>query len=311
MSPRFPGLATLRLFEAAARHLSFSQAAREAGLTPAAVSSQIRALEGQIGAPLFHRTSRSMRLTREGVMLVGAVAEALLLLDEATGRVATASGPRTLTITTTPSFAAKWLVPRLQRFRALCPDVDVRIDVSDHVVDFARGEADIAIRFGHGAYSGVEAHQLFGEAVFPVCAPAFLKGPKPLIRPRDLRHHTLVHLDWQAQGDAWPDWRMWLLAAGVDGVDPTRGLHFTQTALALQAAVDGHGIALGNTSLVAGDLAAGRLVKPFELAVQVAPTFAYYLVIPRRTADDPVNRTFRDWILAEIRHEQPESVATS
>ena len=310
MSPRFPGLATLRLFEAAARHLSFSQAAREAGLTPAAVSSQIRALEGQIGAPLFHRTSRSMRLTREGVMLVGAVAEALLLLDEATGRVATASGPRTLTITTTPSFAAKWLVPRLQRFRALPGRRRAHRRVRPRR-RLRRGEADIAIRFGHGAYSGVEAHQLFGEAVFPVCAPAFLKGPKPLIRPRDLRHHTLVHLDWQAQGDAWPDWRMWLLAAGVDGVDPTRGLHFTQTALALQAAVDGHGIALGNTSLVAGDLAAGRLVKPFELAVQVAPTFAYYLVIPRRTADDPVNRTFRDWILAEIRHEQPESVATS
>jgi LysR family transcriptional regulator, glycine cleavage system transcriptional activator len=311
MSTRFPGLPALRLFEASARHLSFSEAAREAGLTPAAVSAQMRVLEGQLGATLFHRTSRSMRLTREGVMLVGAVAEALLVLDEAAGRVATQTGARSLTITTTPSFAAKWLVPRLQRFRALCPDVDVRIDVSDHVVDISRGEADIAIRFGHGAYPGAEAHQLFGEAVFPVCAPALLAGSPPLEKPRDLRRHTLIHLDWQAQGDAWPDWRMWLLAAGVDGVDPTRGLHFTQTSLALQAALDGHGVALGNTSLVGDDLAAGRLAKPFDVAVQVAPTFAYYLVIPRRGVDRPLNHAFRDWMLAEIGRERQPGVATS
>jgi LysR family glycine cleavage system transcriptional activator len=245
-----------------------------------------------------------MKLTRHGVILVGAASEAILLVDEAVARIASADSPTLLTVSTTPSFAAKWLVPRLQRFRLACPDIDVRIDVSDHLVDFGRDDAGVAIRFGNGAYPGMRSDQLFGEALFPVCSPRFLIGDKALRRPADLRHHTLIHLDWYAQGDAWPDWRMWLLAAGVDGVDHTRGLHFSQTALVLQAAVDGHGVALGNTSLVADDIAAGRLARPFELSVKVAPTFAYYLVVPLRSADAPVNRLFRDWLLAEIRSDE-------
>jgi LysR family transcriptional regulator, glycine cleavage system transcriptional activator len=300
MSNRLSSMAPLRIFEAAARHLNFSEAGREVGLTPAAVSSQIRVLERQLGATLFRRSSRSMRLTRQGVMFLGAASEAILLIDEAAARIAATAGSATLTVTTTPSFAAKWLVPRLQHFRQARPDIDLRIDVSDSTVDLARGDADVGIRFGNGAYPGMRCDRLFGEAVFPVCAPSLLTGERPLRRPQDLRHHTLVHLAWDAQGDAWPDWRTWLLAAGVDGVDHGRGLHFSQTSLVLQAAVDGQGVALGNTSLVGDDIAAGRLVRPFTLALEIAPTFAYYLIAPARAANRPVVKAFRDWIFGEI-----------
>jgi LysR family transcriptional regulator, glycine cleavage system transcriptional activator len=304
MSFRLAGLASLRVFEAAARHLSFTRAAGELGLTPAAVSSQIRVLERQVGAPLFWRTSRNMRLTRQGVILIGAVTEALLIVDEAAARIASSSsGSRTLTVTTSPSFAAKWLVPRLQRFREACAEIDVRIHVSEQLVDFSQDDADVAIRFGNGSYPGMRSERLFGESVFPVCAPLLQQGDNPLMRPSDLRHHTLIHLDWQAQFDAWPDWRMWLLAAGVDGVDHTRGVHFSLTSLALQAAVDGQGVALGNTSLVGDDLAAGRLVKPFSFALELGPNFAYHLIAPQRSADEPIIKAFRDWVFSEIDQE--------
>jgi LysR family glycine cleavage system transcriptional activator len=304
MSFRLAGLAPLRVFEAAARHLSFTRAAGELGLTPAAVSSQIRVLERQVGTPLFWRTSRNMRLTRQGVILIGAVTEALLLIDEAATRVASSSGSRTLTVTTSASFAAKWLVPRLQRFREACPDIDVRIDVSEHLVDLSLDDADVGIRFGNGSYPGMHSERLFGESVFPVCSPTLLHGDNPLRRPADLRNHTLIHLDWQAQFDTWPDWRMWLLAAGVDGVDHTRGVHFSLTALALQAAVDGQGVALGNTSLVGDDLAAGRLVKPFSFALELDPNFAYHIVAPARTADEFITKAFREWVFTEIKREK-------
>lgn len=304
MSARLANLTLLRSFEAAARHLSFSKAARELGVTPAAVSNQIRLIEQAVEAPLFWRTSRSMRLTRQGVTLLGAAAEALLLIDDAVARIAGLAGGATLTVTTAPSFAAKWLVPRLPHFRAAHPDIDVRIDVSERLVDFGQDDADVAIRFGNGNYPGMKADRLFAETVFPVCSPAFLDGETGLRRPADLRHHTLIHLDWHAQSETWPDWRMWLLAAGVDGVDPTRGLHFSITALALQAAVAGQGIALGNTSLVSDDIAAGRLVRPFDLSLKVAPEFAYYIAAPRAKADRPLVKAFREWVLAEIASER-------
>jgi len=204
-----------------------------------------------------------------------------------------------LNVTASPSITAKWLVPRLDRFLAVVPGADVRIDVSQSMVDFERDDVDIGIRFGTGNYPGLKVDRLFQEMVFPVCSPRLLTGKHPIRQPRDLLHHNLIHLDYQAQGAVWPNWRMWMLAAGISEFDDTRGLHFGQTALVLEAAIEGQGVALGDSALVAADLASGRLVKPFELALNAPPQFAYYLISPLETADTPMVKAFREWIMAE------------
>ena len=300
MAKRLPGLPSLRTFEAAARHLNFTKAADELNVTPAAVSAQIRALEDQLGVRLFWRTSRTVRLTNAGETLSQATGEALDLIARAVERIGGTGRGRTLTVSTGLSFAAKWLVPRLDRYRRLHPGIDIRLDATEQLVDFAREEVDVAVRFGPGIYPGLRSDRLFDEEVFPVCSPRLLQGAFPLHRPADLRHHTLIHEDWLGRDGTWPDWRMWLLAAGAVEVDATQGFHFRQTALVIQAAIDGQGVALGTTSLVADDLSAGRLVRPFDLSLKGPPQFAYYLVSPRATADRPLVKAFREWVLAEV-----------
>jgi LysR family glycine cleavage system transcriptional activator len=300
---RLPGLAALRVFEAAARHLSFSRAADELGVTPAAVSNQIRTLEDQMGVQLFIRTSRAVRLTGTGQILLSGVAEAFATLGRTFERIG-GEASNTLSVSTSPSFAAKWLVPRLDGFRRAHPGIDVRIDVSDNIVDLTTGEAQVGIRFGNGVYPNLRADRLFEEFVFPVCSPSLLRGPHPLRTPDDLRHHTLIHLEWQARGATWPDWRMWLLAAGARDVDASHGIHLSQYDLISQAAIAGQGVALGNTSLVGDDLAAGRLVKPFDLSLKAPAVFAYYLVAPLAIADRPLVAAFRAWVLDESRGER-------
>jgi len=294
-----PGLQSLKAFNAAARHLNFTRAAGELNVTPAAISHQIKELEEQIGASLFQRSSRSMTLTREGQILRAAVGEALDGLIRALQRIRQLKSPSQLRVTASPSIAAKWLVPRLDRFLAKMPGADVRVDVSSAPLDFDRDDVDVAIRFGKGDYPGLQVDKLFEDVVFPVCSPALLKARRPLREPRDLLQHNLIHLDWQAQGAVWPNWRMWMMAAGITGFDDSRGLHFSQTSLAVQAAIEGQGVALGDSTLVADDLAAGRLVKPFELSLRAPPLFAYYVVSPIETANTPMVKAFREWVLAE------------
>ncbi|WP_027132428.1 transcriptional regulator GcvA [Geminicoccus roseus] len=299
MARRIPGLNALRTFEAAARHLNFTRAAEELSVTPAAVSAQIRTLEEQVGVRLLWRTSRNVRLTEAGELLCDAVGQALDLVGQAVEQIGTPAIRPTLKVSTGFSFAAKWLVPRLDRFRRLYPDLDVRIDANDRLVDFVRDEIDVAIRFGSGIYPNMRVDRLFEEQVFPVCSPKLLDGDPPLRVPEDLRHHVLIHEAWPAQDGSWPDWRTWFLAAGLADVDMQRGLHFQQSALTIQAAIDGQGVALGNTSLVGDDLAAGRLVQPFALSLSV-PRFSYFVVAPRRNAERWSVRAFRDWILSEV-----------
>ncbi len=299
---RLPGLPAFRTFEAAARNLSFSRAAETLGVTPAAVSSQIRSLEAQLGVKLFLRTSRQMALTNAGQILLTGVSDAFATLTRTVAQLSTADS-HTLRVTCSASFAAKWLLPRLERFRAAHPGVDVVIDASDAIADLTSGGGSIAIRFGHGAWPGTHAERLTEEQVFPVCSPALLTGPHPLREPRDLRHHSLIHLEWQASGDDWPDWRGWLLAAGVTDIDASHGVRMTSYALASQEAIAGRGVALGNTSLVGDDLASGRLVRPFAVSVKVAADFAYYLVTPTGLTDRPLVAAFCDWALAEARGE--------
>ncbi|HUL08342.1 MAG TPA: transcriptional regulator GcvA [Candidatus Acidoferrum sp.] len=299
MSRQLPGLRAFRTFEAAARHRSFTRAADELGVTPAAVSYLVRELEAQLRVKLFQRTSRVVRLTGAGETLSAAVAEALEGIRRAVARVQDAGGQPRLNVTATPSFAIKWLVPRLNKFLDRMPDVDVRIDMSRHVVDFERQDMDIGVRFGTGDYPGLRVDRLMTETVAPVCSPKLLAGPRPLRHPRDLRHHTLIHVDWQALGWTWPTWEMWMQSAGVTGVDTRRGIRFGQGVMAIQAAIDGQGVALGDETLVAADLAAGRLVRPFELTLKTPPQFAYWIVTPPRAAERPLVQAFREWMLGE------------
>jgi LysR family transcriptional regulator, glycine cleavage system transcriptional activator len=299
---RAVNLPALRGFEAAARHLSFTKAAAELNVTPAAVSHAIRELEQDFKVRLFERSSRVVRLTPAGETLSRAVAEGLGTIGRAVQRLRAVDGRPKLMVTTSPSLAAKWLVPRLDGFLDRHPDADVRIDVSQRLADFGEDGVDIAIRFGTGDYPGVVVERLFEESVFPVCSPSLLKSRHPLKEPRDLRHHTLIHIDWDAQWATWPNWAMWLRAAGAPEVDATRGLHLSQTSLALQAALDGHGVALGDSTLVADDLAARRLVRPFSMALKGPSQFAYHLVHAPHRSEEPLVKAFRTWILEEVAH---------
>ncbi len=299
MLRHIPGLQSLKAFDASARHLNFTRAAAELNVTPAAVSHQIKELEEAIGVPLFQRTSRHMQLTRQGQVLKPAIADALEGITRALQKLRQVENPTQVRVTVSPSLAAKWLVPRLDRFLESVPGADVRIDVSSEPLDFDREDIDVAIRFGDGNYPGLVVEKLFHDTLFPVCSPELLKGAKKLREPKDLLQFTLIHLDWEAQGAVWPNWRMWMLAAGVKDFNDTRGLHFSQTSLALQAAIDGNGVALGDSTRVGDDLASGRLVKPFELSLRSPAQFAYHLITRRDTAERPMTKAFRNWIIAE------------
>lgn len=291
MARRLPPLNALRAFEAAARHLSFTQAASELNVTQAAISHQVKALEAWLGVALFRRLNRVVRLTEEGQAYLPAVREALDSLAEATGRLLSGEESRTLTVSTLDSFAVAWLLPRLKRFRALHPEIDVRITPSDHLVDFGREEVDMAIRYGRGDWPGLTSRRFMTEDMFPVCSPRLLETGPPLNSPSDLARHTLLHDDMA------PDWRTWLLAAGADDLDPTRGPFFSHSHLVIQAAIDGQGVALGRSALVADALADGRLVRPLEVSLPVR--FAYYIVYPERFAARTAIQAFSAWLMAE------------
>jgi LysR family transcriptional regulator, glycine cleavage system transcriptional activator len=299
MSPRLPPLNALRAFEAAARHLSFTKAAAELHVTQAAISHQIKTLEEHLGVPLFQRRNKAVLLTDAGQLCLPGVRDGFARLAEAVDGLRALKIDNVLGVTTSPSFAAKWLVPRLERFRAANPEFDVRIDASTQLVDFARENFDVGIRYGRGSYAGLTSESLFGTEVFPVCSPRLRKGAQALRTPADLKLHTLLHTEWLAR-DEEPDWRMWLLAADVPDVDWTRGPQFNDGALAIQAAIEGQGVALGRDALVAADLKAGRLVRPFRLSV--AGRFHYYLVYLPTALKRPKVALFRDWLLSEAAH---------
>ena len=305
MARRLPPLKALPDFEAAARHLSFTKAADELHVTHGAVSRQVKALEEHLGVALFRRLNRTLLLTDEGQAYVAVVRELLERLAEATDRLKKRDERGGLTVSTSGSFAIKWLVPRLARFRTAHPEIDVRLQANDALIDFARDDVDIAIRYGRGQYPGLKAERLMTEDFVPVCSPALLKGPHPLRTPEDLRHYALLH-----EEGTQINWRMWLMAAGVEGVDPTRGPIYSHSSMVMVAAINGEGVALGRAALIAEDLAAGRLVKPFDLAL--AAEWAYYVVYPPRALARPKVAAFRNWLLEETASDRdPESAAPS
>ena len=299
MSRRIYPLNALRAYEASARHLSFVKASEELSVTPAAVSHQVKKLEEYLGLPLFRRRSRGLLLTESGQVLLTELREVFLRLDKAMERVIDSDSRGTVTLSVAPTFATMWLIPRLQKFYALQPDIDVRISTSLGLVDFQRDDYDAAIRLGSGQWFGLETIKLFDETVTPMCSPRLLEGPDALKRPDDLRKHVLLHnhsMDYDPEA---PTWDTWLKAAGASKVDASRGTHFSLPDHGLQASIDGAGVVLGWRTLAAPDIAAGRVVAPFDLVLPLGSSF--YLAYPEAHSPRPNIAALRDWLVSEVR----------
>jgi LysR family glycine cleavage system transcriptional activator len=296
-------LNALRAFEAAARHLSFTRAADELAVTPGAVSQHIRQLEEHAGSALFKREGRSLELTDTGRAALPLLREGFERLLDASALLREPPRRRQLTVSVAPSFAAKWLMPRLDRFHTEHPDIEVWISADMEVADLSEGAVDVAVRYGPGGYEGLISERLLAETVLPVCAPALLKGEHPIKAPDDLIHHVLLH-DLSIDKDpSCPDWAMWLKARGVTGVDPRRGPRFNQSALVIEAAVMGRGVALAKRTLAQADIEAGRLVAPFADG-STAIDFAYHVVLPRSRPLSASGAAFVDWLKREaVAHE--------
>ncbi|MCP9232441.1 transcriptional regulator GcvA [Mesorhizobium sp. LMG 17147] len=292
MPRKLPPLTTLPSFEAAARLLSFSKAAEELHVTHGAISRAIKNLEDQLGVQLFERGTRSVSLTAVGEPYARAVREVLDQLAAATAAATARYSSSTLNVSTSDGFAGRWLVPRLYRFHRAHGDIDVRVSTSGKLTNFLGDGIDVAVRYGSGNYPGLTSEFLTGEEVFPVCSPKLLEGAHPLRTPQDLRHHTLIR-------DSFPiDWATWLASAGAEGVDPQSGITFDSATFAMESAAQGEGVVLGRTMLVAADLAAGRLVRPFGHALKSPSSF--YLVYPPEAIRQRKVKAFRDWLLSEV-----------
>jgi DNA-binding transcriptional LysR family regulator len=288
MARRLPPLNGLRAFEAAARQLSFTRAAEELHVTQAAVAHQVKGLEAWLGTKLFRRLPRALLLTDEGQALLPELKDAFDRMSHAIDRLSSARAGGTLVVSALTTFVLTWLVPRLPRFQEAHPTIEVRLLTSARLVDFAREDVDVAIRYGTGYWPGLRVEKLFDDVLTPLCGRAFRER---LREPADLRRVTLL----QTTGDE--DWPIWLRAAGVTGIDETKGPLFDSTKIAVQAAIDGLGVAIGAPKLFADDVAAGRLFQPFPLAVGNGK--AYWTVAPENSADRPKVQAFRDWICAE------------
>jgi len=297
MTGHLPPLSALRAFEVAARLKSFSKAADELSVTPAAISHQIHALEEDLGVRLFDRRSRAVELTPSARLLLPGLSEAFAGIQASVRRLRAHNDTGTLTVTASPSLAAKWLVPRLHRFQEQNPDIDVRISTTDNVVDLTRGDFDLAIRYGAGRYPGLAVELLLNNEVFPACSPRLLAAGPALRAPADLLHHALIHDQAVDRDPLAPTWAMWLKAAGVEGAPALPGLTFSVGYMAVDAAIAGHGVALAYSTIAAGDIAAGRLVRLFSLALP--DLFAYYVVTAPGALERPKVRVFRDWLRRE------------
>lgn len=299
MKPRHPApLNALRAFETAARCLSFNLAAQQLFVTPAAVSHQVKHLEIYLGVKLFHRGNRMVELTSEGRVLAETLSELFAQLDLALDR-ATAQTIADLRVSALESFAAKWLAPRVHRFHQQHPELRLRIETSNDLVDLQRGNVDVAIRYGPGGYSGVQAERWMEAPVCPVCAPSLLAASSPpLDSPDDLQDHTLLHDESSEGRTGVPGWSAWLRAAGADKVDAGRGPMFASIYLAQEAALAGHGLALGLAPLVEQDLQSGRLVQPFNLVLDNG--YAFWLLRRDAPQRNPAVEAFCQWLHDEV-----------
>lgn len=289
MAPRLPPLNALRAFEVAARHNSFTGAARELRVSHAAVSRHVRSLEARLGVTLFRRAKRGVELTEDGLRYLKAVSAAFEAIAEATEALAKPKDVR-VRISVEPAFAGRWLIRRLGRFQATHPDIDVVLDASPRLVDLTRDEADLTIRYGQGGWPGVRQDLLAPSRIFAVGRKELRRGRRTAFAPDELRAFVLLHED---DGGLW---RRWFSAAGIQDAAVNRGPRILETGLAIDAAVAGQGIALADEALIADDLVGGRLVKLCDVALDDG---AYYLLsLPSGSRRRPL-AAFRDWVLAE------------
>jgi LysR family transcriptional regulator, glycine cleavage system transcriptional activator len=287
-----PPLNAARAFEAAARHLSFIKAAEELHVTPGAISQQVRALEEWVGRSLFRRLPKGVRLTDAGQELWPKITDAFDMIAEATTKTRNGSNTNLLTISAMPSVAARWLIPRLGRFTAAQPGIEVKIEATVKLSDFSSEDVDVAIRFGGGRYQGLFCELLMEELIFPVCSPAFLAQHGPFRTLDDLRATTLIHTHPDAPRH-YLSWGWWFEEAGGSGIDIHRGPQFPLTHMSIAAAIGHQGVALASSMLIGDDLATGRLVRPMPHAV--APEDKYWLVCPEGREDEPAIAAFRAW----------------
>ena len=292
-----PPLNALRAFEAAARHLSLSLAAGELNVTPAAISHQVRLLEDHIGLPVFERNGRGLAHTDAGAAGLRDLSEAFAHLTAAMDAIASLGETGTLSISVAPSFAAKWLLPRLGSFEREHPEIDVHVSASMQLADFTRDRVDAAIRYGAGGYSEVFFEKLLAESVIPVCSPELAREKAPR-SARDLLGLTLLHDDSPDNDPSCPNWDMWLRAAGVDDAEVDRGPRFNQASLVIESAILGRGVALAKSALASADILAGRLVRP--IAAESPVDFAYWFVAPRAKLNLPKVVYFRDWLRRQV-----------
>jgi LysR family transcriptional regulator, glycine cleavage system transcriptional activator len=290
MRPRLPPLNALKAFEAAARHESFTRAAEELCVTQGAVSHQVKALEAELAIKLFNRERQRLIITEAGRDYLTVVRDALDRIAVGTERLLQRQSAGVLTVSTSPDFAAKWLVHRLGHFAEAHSSIDLRVSAAMHHVDFAREDVDMAVRHGDGNWPGLDAVQLSTEQLFAICSPKLLSGRR-LGKPADLLKFPLIHLDSRA------DWTRWLRAAGISDDDVKHGPVLNRASMVIDAAINGQGIALARTTLAAWDLINGRLVRPFAEALRLSKT--YWIICPRATSNLPKIVTFRDWLLAE------------
>ena len=301
-----PPLDLLRGFEAAARNLSFTQAATELFLTQSAISRQIRALEDDLGVPLFERRHRALALTDAGEALQRSVSSALAQLRETVRQITEhPHSVQMITVTTTVTFASLWLIPRLPSFRRLHPDIDVRISANDATVDLRRDRIDIAIRYCAPRSAPTAAVRLFGEEVVPVCSPVLLSADRnrPLRAPEDLRHHVLLGIDDAPINHPWLDWNAWLAAMSIRALVPAGELTFSHYDQMIHAAIDGQGVALGRMPLLAELIRQGKLVSPFERPRRPkdwrAPSRSFYAIVEDGSSERPEVQRFVAWLTAE------------
>ncbi|CZF86846.1 transcriptional regulator GcvA [Grimontia marina] len=301
MAVHFPPLNALRAFESTARHLSIKKASEELNVTPAAVSQQIKTLESYLDIELFERKVRALSLTEAGEQLYPFMEEGFAKLEEGIRQLHRHRHSNELVVSVSPTFAAKWLLPRLGSFYLQYPEYRLRVDASESLVNFRRDGVDIALRYGGGNYSGVHCEVLIPEEVVPVCSPVLMEGEHALKSPEVLKHHMLLRSDWQTTQAQAPCWGMWLRAAGVDHPDTNSGHQFSSEALAMQAAIEGQGVALTSTALADLDVKAGRLVYPFGREHNQKVAFGYYFVCPDSHLRVKKVQAFRKWMSAELK----------
>lgn len=313
MNIALPPLNALRAFEAAARHLSFRKAAQELHVTPAAISHQLKALEDYLGVKLFRRANRRVELTPAARAAAPHLHEGFASIFEAVERLREGEASNVLTVSAAPSFAAKWLMPRLHRFVSRHPEIDVRLSarmrsssalsrgqaVRSGLNDASLDDADLAIRFGSGDFGGMRIDRLLDIAVAPMVSPQLVRDDRPLRTVPDLRHFTLLHDDTAYFASGRPNWDCWLEAAGASGIDTSRGVHFSHANLAIDAAVDALGVVVSVPALASAELGSGRLMRPFEF--ELRSDYAYYIICDPTQASRPVIEAFRRWLLDESR----------